>query len=339
MKAARWIGGIVVVAGIAAGGFAYQRYYAPPVVVIAQPARGPAVKAVYATGNVEATHWAKVTPLSRGRIEEICRCEGKRMALGDMLARLDDREMRAQLNELKARESFLGDELTRYRRLLERKVVSAQSYERIASQRAEVLSAIAAAYERLSQRVLRAPMAGVVLRRDGEVGEVVEPGQILFWVGQVRPLRITADVDEEDIPMVRTGQRALIKADAFPGRDLEGTVGQITPKGDPTNKNFRVRVLLPDDTPLLIGMTTEINIVVDRSANALLVPAGAFSNGHVWIVNGDRARRKKIEAGIRGDKYVQILSGVSESDRVIVDPPITLRDGARVRVSGDGMSQ
>lgn len=332
MKAGRILLGIAAVIA-AGGGAAYWFTTTAPEVTVAKPSRGPAVHAVYATGNVEATHWAKVTPLVKGRIEEICACEGKAVKRGFILARLDDREMRAQLNELKARESFLADELKRYARLLERKVVSEKSYQSVASERAQLLSAISAAYERLDQRVLRAPMNGVVLRRDGEVGEVAQAGDILFWVGKPLPLRITAEVDEEDIPLVSEGQTALIKADAFPGQVLRGRVDHITPKGDPTNKSYRVRIGLPKESPLMMGMTTEINIIVREIKDALLAPASALRDGSVWVVDGGKARRRRVKTGVAGDAKVQILGGLDGGEDVIENPPEGLSDGKRVRVA------
>ena len=88
-------------------------------------------------------------------------------------------------------------------------------------------------------------------------------------------------MDEEDIPLVTVGQPVLIKADAFPGRILDGTVAEITPKGDPVNKSYRVRIGLPPDTPLMIGMTVESNIVVRREDAALLVPQAASRDGRL----------------------------------------------------------
>lgn len=179
-------------------------------------------------------------------------------------------------------------------------------------------------------------MAGIVLRRDGEVGEIADVNTILFWIGEPRPLWITTDVDEEDIPHAQIGQRALVKADAFPGRALEGHVSEITPKGDPIQKTFRVRVLLPDDTPLMIGMTTEVNLVLRQATDALLIPASAVRERSVFIVESGRARLRPIELGALGAREVEIRTGLKSDDRVIADPPSGLADNAAVRMSGAG---
>ncbi|MDG4603864.1 MAG: efflux RND transporter periplasmic adaptor subunit [Defluviicoccus sp.] len=323
-----WIMAAIVVAGAVAAFL----YFAIPVVEVQRPLRGPAVDAVYATGVVEPVTWAKVTPIVRGRVVELCACEGERISRGDVLARLDDEEPRARLKEYEARARFLESDVARYGKLLSDRVISVQAYERLVSQFDEVRASIAAAREHLADYTLRAPMAGRVLRQDGEVGEVVEPGDVLFWVGEPTPLWIEADVDEEDIPRVRVGQHTLVKSDAFAGQVLAGTVSQITPKGDPVAKSFRVRIGLPAETPLMIGMTTEINIIIREEPGALLVPAEAAVDGRVFVVEGGRATERSITPGIKGARWLQIKAGLSEDDAVIVTPPPQLKAGGRVRV-------
>ena len=178
--------------------------------------------------------------------------------------------------------------------------------------------------------MLRAPLSGVVLRQDGEVGEIAEPGMVLFWIGEPKPLLVEADVNEEDIPRVAVGHRAVLKADAFPDQILEAVVDSITPKGDPVAKTYRVRLALPETTPLLIGMTVEVNVIVRVASDALLIPTNALRGGALFVTEGGVARRRDVKAGIRGASHAQILSGLQDADRVIVPFPEGLADGAKV---------
>lgn len=321
---------VCLAAAVAAAGYVQLKV---PRVAIATPSRGPAVEAIYATGVVEPVTWAKVTPMVRGRIMELCKCEGRQIGAGDFLARLDDAEERARLRELEARAEFLESDMQRYARLVERNHVSAQTYQRAASAFDEVRAMIAAERKRVDDLTIRAPIDGVVLRRDGEVGEIVDSDNVLFWVGEPKPLWIIAEVDEEDIPRVAIGQRALIKADAFPDDVLEGQVETITPKGDPINKSFRVRIALPADTPLLIGMTTEINIVVATVENALLVPADSVSGGRIFTVVDGRAKAVAVKTGIGSPAMVQITAGLDDEQPIVIAPPAGLSDGDRVRAA------
>jgi RND family efflux transporter MFP subunit len=171
-----------------------------------------------------------------------------------------------------------------------------------------------------------------VLRRDAEVGEVVDTPAALFWIGEPRPLRVTAEVDEEDIAQVREGQDVLLRADAFPGRVLTATVAQITPKGDATRKAYRVRLALPEDTPLLIGMTVEANIVLRRTEDAVLVPPAAVRDGRVFVVRQQVVERRTVELGIEGPRAVEVRYGLARGEAVVLDPPAGLVDGQAVRL-------
>ncbi len=174
------------------------------------------------------------------------------------------------------------------------------------------------------------PVSGTVLRQDGEPGEVMQPGQIMFWVGEPKPLRVTAEIDEEDIVRLSLNQKALLKADAFPGQALVSSVAEITPKGDPVNKTYRVRLALPDDSRLLIGMTVEVNVIVRETPDALLVPALALDGAHVWVIKDGQAEKRAVKIGVKGAREGEILEGVAEGEMVILSPPKTLSNGQRV---------
>jgi RND family efflux transporter MFP subunit len=300
-------------------------------VLVAAPTRGPAVEAVYATGTVEPVNWAKVAPKATGRITEILKREGDPVRPGMLLVRLDDREARANVDALTERVGFLRAEYARQDKLFRDGYITRQSYERADSDLKQAEAQLAAARQVLADKQLLAPLAGQVLRRDGEVGEVATAGQVLFWVGEAGSLRVIAEVDEENIPRVRVGQRALLRADAYPERVLEGRVSEVTPKGDPLNKSYRARITLPADTPLQVGMTVEVNIVVSEQQHALLVPASAVVNGHVWIVTDGRARRVQVETGVKGNDHFSIRSGLNGDEWVIVQPPTKLVDGKALR--------
>ncbi len=325
---------LVVLAAVSAAGAAFWSYSRPAVVAAVAAKRGDAADIVYATGVVEPRSWAKVTPLLRERIVERCDCEGRRVEKGEILARLDSVQAEATLAELKARHKLAAAEHERQTVLVERNVMSQQALDRVRSEVGQAAALVAGQTARLENYVLRAPMRGTVLRRDGEVGEIAEPGTVLFWIGEPRPLRVVADVNEEDIPQVKPGQRALIRADAFPARTLEASVDSITPKGDPVAKNYRVYLALPDDTPVLIGMTVEVNIVTRVAPDALLLPVNAVQGNAVFLVEGDVARRRELAIGIRGTSELEVLSGLPEGARIIAPYPDKLADGARIRLQG-----
>lgn len=296
------------------------------------PTRGTAVEIVYATGNVEPVTWAKVASIVRGRVIEICHCEGKAVAKGEVLVRLDDREARAVLGELQARHKFATAELDRVTQLASRGVSTPQALQKTTTDLAQIDALMRVQQAKLGDYEVRAPLDGVVLRRDGETGEIVDPGQVLFRVGVPAPKQVVAEVNEEDIPRVKVGQAALFRTDAFAGRELSGTVSEITPMGDPVSKTYRIKIALPDDTPLLIGMSVEANVVTRRKEGALIVPSSAVIGDEVAVIDGGRARRRKVVIGIRGTRTLEIITGLDEKTAVAATVSDKLKDGARVRI-------
>jgi len=323
-----WIGALALVAGTAL----WWLYGRGLEVGVAPAYRGTAVEIVYATGAVEPVRWAKVASLVRDRIIEVCECEGKAVAKGDVLVRLDDREVKAQLNELRAREDFVKREFARVSELLSRGAATAQALERTSMDLQQVQALIAVQLERIGDYTITAPMDGILLRRDGEVGEIAEAGQVLVRVGVPKPLQIVAEVNEEDIPRVAVGQTVLLRTDAFAGQRLEGRVREITPMGDPVAKTYRIRVALPDDTPLLPGMSVEANVITREKPHALLVPADAVQASQVFVVVGGLARARSVAVGIRGTRAIEVVSGLSEGEQVISPAPTGITEAERVRI-------
>jgi RND family efflux transporter MFP subunit len=331
LRAVRRVAIVALMVGLAAAWW-WLRVGRGPEIAVVLPTRGTAAEIVYATGAVEPVRWAKVASLIRDRIVDLCHCEGKTVAKGDVLVRLDDRELRAQLQELKAREEFAKRELSRVTELMGRGVATAQAFERISTDLRQIQALISVHMEKLDDYTIVAPMDGLVLRRDGEIGEIAEPGQILFRVGVPKPLWVVAEVNEEDIPRVTVGQTVLLRTDAFAGRRLEGKVHEITPMGDAVARTYRIRIALPEDTPLIVGMSVEANVVTRQKEGVLLIPADAVQGTAVLVVDGNRVLHRQVEIGIRGARTVEVVSGLGDAERIASPMPAGLTDGARVRI-------
>lgn len=303
----------------------------PLVVVTAPVERGPAVELVYATGFVDAEHPVTVSSRLTAPVVAVMVEEGARVTRGQPLVRLDDSEQRALLAQ--ARADARGKSMAENRvtgLYAQGWVTRAARDEAVAAGQAS-RAAARALEARLDQLAVRAGIEGVVLKRDVEPGDLATPGKTLFQIGDPARARVTATVDERDIPRVRVGQKALLSSDALPGKVIRGHVTEITPGGDPAERAFRVRIGLDDRKDLPFGLTLEVNIVTNRHEGALLVPAGALADGHVWRVRDGRVERRAVGTGIVGTERVEIVSGLGEADRVVVDPPAALEDGDRVR--------
>jgi RND family efflux transporter MFP subunit len=277
------------------------------------------VQAVYATGTVEPSIMMPIAPRIGARLVALDVDEGAEVRKGQLLARLESTDVTSNLRQLEAREDFARRDYERYAALLKQGVVARQAYDRA---KAEWRAAAAATAPARAQ-------AGFVIRRDGEIGQLIPANQPVFWIAGHSAFRISADVDEEDVARVHVGQPVLIRADAFPGRVFDGRVLSITPKGDPVARSYRVRVSVPKDAPLLIGMTAETNVIVRRTEHALLVPSSAVESGSVWVWRDGRLAHLKVAVGAVGTDRTEIASGLSTADLVVTSPDSTLKDGAK----------
>ena len=330
-----WSGSVLAVLAIAAVAgtyFVYPDFFQPPTVTTAVAVRAPFSEAIYGTGTVEPERWAKVVPLQRRRLVELCRCEGQAVKAGQVLGRQDDAEERSALHQLEINNEQLERDLNRALRDRDKSEAAKTEYEQRSTQFEESKSRVNAQKVRLDGLVLRAPLDGMVLRRDGEVGEIVGPTDVLFWVGPPAPMQVVAEINEEEITRIAVGQKAFLRTEAFSAQALRATVSQITPKGDPTRKTFRVYLLLPRDTPLRIGMTVEVNIIHREKAAAVVVPAEAVAANAVQVVSSGKIRRVPVTVGIRGSRNVEIVGNVSKDATVLSPARADLADGTRVRV-------
>ena len=322
---------IIVLVVLAGSGWAIWRGFGPVTVETALPVRGSAVRAVYATGTVEPTVMLPIAPRNMSRLMELNAAEGDLVRAGQTLARLEDADLKKSVDELEARTRFAKSQLDRAQTLLDRGLGTALERDRARSEQQAAEATVARAKALQGFMTLTAPADGQILQRDGEVGQLIPANQPIFYFSCCAPLRIEAEVDEEDILLVQSGQRTLIRAPALPERILEGQVAEITPKGNPATRGYRVWIRFAKDPPLRIGMTAEVNIIVAERPDALLIPATAVSDGQVWVARDGRLHRQPVQTGIVGEDKTEILSGLSETERVAIRPAAKFQEGQRVR--------
>jgi RND family efflux transporter MFP subunit len=292
----------------------------PTRVQVMQPTHASAVEAIYATGSVEPTVMLPIAPRIAGTLAVLEADEGSKVRKGQTLARLEDTDLRSTVDELTARARYAKEQFDRTEDLVRRGFVSPTELDRTRSELDAANASLKRAQTQRDFTALRAPADGVIIRRDGEVGQYLAAGQTLFFLSCCAPLRVSVEVDEEDIVRVHIGQMVILRTDALPGQTLDGDVLQITPKGDPVARSYRVRIRLADPTPLQVGMTVDANLIVAERTNATLVPTAAVLDNHIWVVRDGRLHRQGVRTGVIGPERTEILEGVDPTEHVVVAP-------------------
>ncbi len=319
--------GFLILAGLLLAGAGMAWKIRAERLAVVRPVRGEAVQAVYATGTIEPTVMLPIAPRQGGRLVELLVDEGALVKKGELLARMEDADMQKAIDKLQAEYTLAQSEYTRKRALGKSGAVSKQALDQARTTEESALAALEQAKAQQDYTKLFAPEEGRIIRRDGEIGEFIGQGQAVFWIERPDSLRVTVEVDEEDIPLVDVGQAVVVRADAYPDQVFDGTVQSITPKGDPVSRSYRVRMALTGKTPLMSGMTAETNIIVQTQKNALLVPASAVKDQALWVVEAGRLVHKTVETGIKGPERIQILSGLSGEEEIVKTPVPSLQEG------------
>ncbi len=231
----------------------------------------------------------------------------------------------------------------------------AASDARVGVQEAQVKgaqAAVAVATANFENTLIRAPFSGTVLRKDAEVGEVVAPvasgggftrGAVVT-MADLESLEVEVDVNEAYIAQIRSDQQARIILDAYPTVAFGGAVRQIVPTADRQKATVQVKVSILDSDPRILpemGARVEFRETEDSTSNKnasprVFVPAEVVQNigGEtiVWVVRNGTLNRTTVDAGPVSGGRREILSGLSGSEQVVLNPPDALQDGANVNV-------
>ncbi|MBK8254026.1 MAG: efflux RND transporter periplasmic adaptor subunit [Polyangiaceae bacterium] len=193
---------------------------------------------------------------------------------------------------------------------------------------------------RVADTEVRAPIDGVILTKQVEIGEVITVNQTLFKVGDTSRLVLEVAIDEADVAKVnepageKPGSKVAVSLYAFPREIFSGHVFEILPDANRERKSFLAKVQL-DKPPsgLRSGMSGEVNIVVGQKDGVLLAPTEAEADGFVWLVNGNRVNKVPIKVGIRDLLRVEVESGLNDGALVLIEGQDKVQEGSRVSVT------
>ena len=360
---------LLAVAALAvAGGAAWMLETPRPIRVRVAPATvtgGTAGGAgISANGYVVARTKASVSAKIPGRLEYLGVTEGSHVRAGEVIARIESNTYRAeleaakaQIGEVQAQLAQARRDLDRARKLRQQDLISTAELEndetKVDVLIASLNSAVAQrrlAEENVENTRVRAPFDGTVLRKDAEVGEIVAPASAgggltrtaIVTMADLATLEVEVDVNEAYIAQIRNGQPARITLDAYSDTSFAGRVRQVVPTADRQKATVLVKVSILDRDPrILPEMGAKVVFEAGQSAPAaaaplrVSVPAAAVvrDNGaaKVWVVENATARARVVELGRENGDNIEIRSGVSGGESVVLEPPPGLKDGARVR--------
>lgn len=287
-------------------------------------------------GRIEAVNQGTVSAQTSGRVAEMLYDVNDFVPAGAVILRLRATEQhasleqaQASLKEAAAREAEVQTRYARIRGLYQDSAASKSQLDAVTAERdaavarlASARAALQSAREGVSYTEVRAPYAGVVTQRHVQVGESVSPGTPLVSGLSLQYLRVTVDLPQSVVERVREIRKAAIYVN---GKRIDARGLTIFPQASAESNTFRARVDLPENAAdLYPGMLVKVGFVVGE-ATRLLIPSSALvERGEVTAVytlgENDRIALRQIRLGTRFADRIEVLAGLVEGDRVILDP-------------------
>jgi RND family efflux transporter MFP subunit len=293
----------------------------------------------------------KVSSLVPGRVTAVVVAEGDPVSAGQLVAEIDrqtleDQRRQAMASVDQARAAFENARLNleRTQRLFERGIAAGKEVEDARAQLAAARAALEQTQAGLStadRQVGRArvtsPIAGLVVKRLVSVGEQVDgtAAQPIVEIANLDRVELAANVPSEYLHAVRTGGQVPVSSDAYTDRSFDGQVIAIAPAVDPTTNAGLVRIRINNTGRLLkVGMYAQARIHLADHPRALTVPPAAVVRDQrgaaVYVVDRDTARRTSVTIGIENPDAIEILSGVSENQKILVSATYGLGDQVKL---------
>jgi len=311
----------------------------PPAVLVQPVVRGSIARQVTVAGVIEPLRTIAVNSQLGGMLNEVRVQEGDLVQRGSVLARLDATELTAQLAAAEASYEVARAALERAEQLRERKVITLPEYERDRTAHAAAKAQLDQLRTRIGYAAVNAPITGVITEKHVEAGDVVGNNARLFTVADVSQLVVRAGVSELDVVELSQGGRVTLTLDAMPNQPLSGTIRRIFPTGDPQTRLVPVEVVLSPESARHArpGFLARVTFDLATSDDVLLVPVSAVLGGQgaqaVFTVSDNVVTRRTVQTGLTSQGRIEIVSGLSEGDPVVVTGNNTLRDGMTVRVA------
>jgi membrane fusion protein (multidrug efflux system) len=287
-------------------------------------------------GALEAENEVDVVSRSSGPIVELATEEGQRLRKGDLMARIDPIEAEAQVRIAEVALDEARRSFERAKTSFEEQLISQADYDQALAAKEGAEATLVERKVQLAYTRITAPFDSIVVERSVKLADNVTPNQKLFRISDFDPLLCKIQVPEKELARLQKGQPAYLTVEAWPGERFPARVLRISPVVDAATGTIRVTLEVEARDKLRPGMFASVFLEAERHANTLTIPKAALSleslGDTVYVLDGGVAARRPIKLGFEEADAVEVLSGLSEGERVIVVGQDGLSDGTPIQI-------
>ncbi len=290
---------------------------------------------IFSTGSILANEEVEIRAEVPGRVMSINFQEGAVVRKGELLVKINDNELQAELKKLLLDEKLSQDDVYRKEKLLELKAVSQEELDISRSQLGVIQAQIELVRARLEKTGIYAPFSGRIGLRYISPGGYISSSMLIARMQQTDPIKIEFNVPEKYITGIKTGMEVSF---SVAGSDslFTGLIYAIEPRIDPSTRAFTVRARCQNSGGILTpGAFAKVNIILEKVPDALVLPSDAFipdiRGEKVFVIRNGKAVTAYVTTGIRTESEVQIIEGINPMDTVILTGLLQIREQMSVR--------
>ncbi len=295
----------------------------------------PLDNAFTTTGSLLPNEEVELRSEVSGRVTHIGFQEGSKVSAGQVLLRINDDDLQAQLRKAEAGLKVAQDSEGRQKQLVDVSGVSREVYEATMAQRIGMQADVDNLRAQIAKTTIRAPFSGVIGLRSISEGGYVTPTSLIADLKQTDPMKLDFTVPERHGRQMKAGTKVAftLEGDTM---DYHAEVYAVEPSVDPTTRTVRVRARSTNTNGRLMpGAFAKVDVKLETIADALTIPADALipdiQGQKVMVMKGGKAQSVRVDIGIRTENMVQLISNVQPGDTVITSALLAVRDGMAVR--------
>ena len=292
---------------------------------------------IFATGSVLANEEVMLRPEISGRIAELQLNEGQRVRKGELLVKINDSELQAELRRAEYRKNLAEIREQRMKSLVERNAIAQEEYDTALNELNVVLAEIELINARIDQTEIRAPFDGVVGLKNVSVGGYITPNSEIASFQSLEQIKIDFSVPERYSNAIQRNQQFRFNRQGS-ANTYEGSVFALEPRIDTDTRTLRIRGIAPgNDNIILPGSFVEVRLDLDQVENAIMIPSESIipemGGQRLFLYKNGTVESRSVEIGFRTENRVHVTSGIVQGDTVITTGILQIRQGMPVRIA------
>jgi membrane fusion protein (multidrug efflux system) len=296
---------------------------------------------VTTVGTVLSDEEVEVRSQVSGQIQRIYLTEGARVNKGDLLVKINDDELQAQLLRAHSRQAIAEQQANRQRQLFEKQFVSEEEYNNAVNELNIVKAEVQLLEAQIEKTQIYAPFDGTIGLRFVSEGSYISPATVITTLQDKSRVKIDFTIPEKYAGEIKVGDRIMFRVQTRP-EVFDGRIYSMDAKVDESTRTLRVRARAPNPKGVLLpGSFANVEVILNER-EALTIPAYALIpevRGHkVFLYKSGKAASQPVEIGIRTEERVEITEGLQAGDTLITSAILQLRPGMSVRPSDNEQS-